>query len=242
MTDLSVIRSPKCLAVIPARGGSKGLPGKNLKEIGGKTLVARAVEAARATDLFAKIVLSTDDPEIAAEGRRAGADVPCLRPAELASDTANILDVVRQLLDTIRSAGEPFYDVVALVEPTSPARTPGIVVETVMAACSEGADAALTVSEVPHRYHSRKQLERDASGFAVHVHQEGASIINRQQLSASFIRNGMCYAVRTSALATGHGMIGSRARLLLVAGPVINIDDQSDLDLARQVLALRGDP
>ena len=242
MTDWSVIRSPRCLAIIPARSGSKGIPGKNLNEIGGKTLVARAVETARATGLFARIVLSTDDPAIAAEGQRAGADVPYLRPAELASDTANILDVVRQLLAAIRSAGEPFYDVVALLEPTSPARTPDIVVETVMAACSEGADAALTVSEVPLRYHSRKQLERDASGFAVHVHQEGASIINRQQLSASFIRNGMCYAVRTSALAAGHGMIGSRARLIPVAGPVINIDDQSDLDLARQVLDPRGGP
>lgn len=240
MTGWSVIRSPICLAIIPARGGSKGLRGKNLKMIGGQTLVARAIETARATGRFARIVLSTDNPAIAAEGQRAGADVPYLRPAELASDTANILDVVRQLLSAIRSAGEPAYDIVALLEPTSPARTSEIVIETVMAACSEGADAALTVSEVSLRYHPYKQLERDASGFAVHVHQGGASIINRQQLRPSFIRNGMCYAVRTSALAAGHGILGSRARLIPVAGPVINIDDQADLDLARQVLDLRG--
>lgn len=242
MTGLPAIKFPQCLAIIPARGGSKGIPGKNLKEIGGQTLVARAVETARSTGLFARIVVSTDDPAIAVEGQRAGADVPYLRPVELALDTANILDVVRHLLSAIRSAGEPSYDIVALLEPTSPARTSGIVIETVMAACSEGADAALTVNEVPLRYHPRKQLERDASGFAVHVHPEGASTINRQQLGPSFVRNGMCYAVRTSALAGGHGMIGSRARFILVEGPVINIDDQADLDLAQQILDPRSGP
>ena len=204
--------------------------------ISGQTLVARAIATAHATGLFARIVLSTDDPEIAAEGKRAGADVPFLRPADMASDTSNILDAVRQLLSVIESSGEPAHDIVALLEPTSPARTPANVIETVNAACSEGADAAFTASEVPRRYHFRKQFERDASGFAVHAHQGGPDIVNRQQLSPSLVRNGMCYAIRTSALAAGHGIIGTRARLVEVDGPIINIDDVADLDLTRKVL------
>ncbi len=234
MSALSALDAPRALAVIPARGGSKGLPGKNLKKIGGETLVARAVGVALESGVFSRIVVSTDDMAIAAEGRKAGADVPFLRPAALSSDTANVLDAVQHLLPALSADGE--FDLVVLLEPTSPARTPAIVRETVLAACAEGADAAFTVSEVPLRYHARKQFERDQNQFAVHAQPSGKAVVSRQQLAPTFIRNGMCYAVRRSALAAGHGILGSHARLVIVTGPVINIDGAEDFALARQVL------
>ena len=86
------------LAIVPARGGSKGLPGKNLAVVGGKTLIARAVETAIASGLFDYVLVSTDDPAIAAEGRRAGAATPFLRPAPLAGDRAAIVDAVKDAL------------------------------------------------------------------------------------------------------------------------------------------------
>lgn len=236
MTDLSAISAPRVLAIIPARGGSKGLPGKNLMRVGGQTLLARSVSCAKAAGVFARIVVSTDDPAIAEEGRRAGAEVPFLRPVGLATDTANVRDAVVHLLGKLRATEENIFHIVVLLEPTSPARTPEIVRQTVAACAAEGSNAAFTASEVPLRYHPLKQFHRDEQGFAAFAHPDGATVVNRQQLKPTFIRNGMCYAVRTSALDAGLGLTGSAARLILVNGPVINIDDQADLDLARQML------
>lgn len=233
MTAFPKISAPRVLAIIPARGGSKGLPGKNMMTIGGQSLVARAVSCANEAGVFDDIVISTDDPALAAEGERAGARVPFLRPAVLAGDTSNIRDAVMHLLGHL---DDNRFDIVALLEPTSPARTPDIVQRTVRACAEASADAAFTVSEVPLKHHPLKQFHIDGEGRAAFAHPDGASIINRQQLKPTYIRNGMCYAVRASSLAAGHGLTGSAATLIPIEGPVINIDDQADFDLARQVL------
>jgi len=231
------------IAIIPARGGSKGLAGKNLALVGGKTLVARAVEAAVASGLFAYVLVSTDDPAIAAEGRRAGGATPFLRSAALASDRAAVADAVRDALARLGAAGEAPFELVALLEPTSPMRNPEILRQTVAAAETEGADAAFTVSPVPTRFHAMKQFHIGKASFAHYVHPEGGKIVNRQELEPSFVRNGLCYAVRTSALAAGLGILGRAPRAVVVEGPIVNIDDAEDLALARRLIegaAARG--
>jgi CMP-N-acetylneuraminic acid synthetase len=110
------------LAVIPARGGSKGVPRKNLASVGGRTLLARAIAACRDAVGVDLVHVSTDDPEIQAAARAAGAEVPALRPADLASDWAPTLLVVRHAVELAEAAGEAIT-VVVLVEPTSPFRT-----------------------------------------------------------------------------------------------------------------------
>ncbi len=227
---------PRRLALIPARGGSKGLPGKNLASVGGATLTARTVQCAIETRLFDYILLSTDDERIADEGRRHGAQVPWLRSLTLASDTAAVLDTVRDSLRRLAEAGVPPFEMVALLEPTSPLRTVTIVKRTVDAAESAGADAAVSVSAVPIRYHPRKQFRVDAEGFATLFETGCGQVVNRQELNRTFIRNGMCYATRTMSLTTGAGLLGTRLRLVLVPGPVVNIDDEEDLALARKIL------
>lgn len=227
---------PSRLAIIPARGGSKGLPGKNLAEIAGESLLARAVRCARASGLFNTILVSTDDSRIAEEGRRAGAIVPFLRPAELAGDSAAVIDAVRDALRRLREDPGQSFDLVALLEPTSPLRTPDIVRAVVLAAESPGADAALTVSPVPTRFHVLKQFVTPDGlvQFAV----EGArGVVNRQELGPTFIRNGLGYAVRTSAIDAGFDMLGQSARALVVDGPYANIDDPADLLEARRLIA-----
>lgn len=228
--------APRRLAIIPARGGSKGLPGKNLARLAGESLTARAIRCAGATGLFACVLLSTDDPAIAEEGRRAGAEVPWLRPATLASDTAGITDAVRDALERLAATTHGSFDLVVLLEPTSPMRTPEIVHRTVAAAESSGADAAVTLSAVPTRFHPRKQFTLTAEGWADFVDAAGRQTVNRQELSPTYIRNGMCYATRVSALAGGAGLLGTRLRPVLVDGPVVNIDDAEDLALARRLL------
>lgn len=224
------------LAIVPARGGSKGLPGKNLAVVGGTTLLARAVACARESGAFDSIVVSTDDPGIAAEGERAGASVPFLRPATLAADTAAVIDAVRDVLARLAEAGEPAFDLVTLLEPTSPLRTPEIIRRTVAAAEAEGCDAALTVSEVPLRYHPLKQFRLDRKGSLRHHAEDGARIVNRQELTPTYVRNGQCYAVRTAALSAGHGILGANPCAVMVEGPIVNIDDAEDLALARRLI------
>ncbi len=228
------------LAIVPARGGSKGLPGKNLAVVAGETLVARAVRCARESGMFDLVIMSTDDAAIAAEGRRAGAEVPFLRPAELAADRAAVVDAIRHALAALEERGVPAFDTVALIEPTSPLRTPEIVRAVVLAAEAEGADAALSVSPVPLRFHPHKQFDLGEDGLVRFCVEAGRSVVNRQELRPTWIRNGMCYAVRTAALAAGYGILGSAARGVPVEGPYVSIDDADDLAEARRVLEPRG--
>jgi CMP-N-acetylneuraminic acid synthetase len=228
------------LAIVPARGSSKGLPGKNLALVAGESLLARAVRCAREAAIFDAVLVSTDDAAIADEGRRAGAQVPFLRPPALASDRAAVIDAIRDALVRLEAGGAAHFDTVALLEPTSPLRTPEIVRRTVAAAESDGADAALTVSAAPARYHPLKHFRIDATGIARHAVAEGAQVVNRQELNQTFLRNGMCYAVRRSALDAGYNVLGSAARAVPVDGPAVNIDDAVDLAEARRLLEGNG--
>ena len=228
---------PRRLAIVPARGGSKGLPGKNLAEIAGESLLARAVRCARETNLFDLILVSTDDPAMAEEGQRAGASVPFLRPPELAGDSAAVIDAVRDALRRLRDDQGVGFDRVALIEPTSPLRTPEIVRAVLQAVEAPGADAALSVSPVPTRFHVLKQLTIGPNGAIVFAAQGAERVVNRQELGPTFIRNGMCYAVRVSAVEAGHGILGQAARAVIVDGPYANIDDPADLAEARRLVA-----
>ena len=109
----------RVLALVPARAGSKGLPGKNIRPLLGKPLLAWPIEAARASRYVDRVVISTDSVEFAALAQAAGADVPFLRPAEHASDTAPSIAFIEHALDTLAAAGDRF-DLLVLLEPTSP--------------------------------------------------------------------------------------------------------------------------
>lgn len=223
------------LALIPARGGSKGLPGKNLAIVGGSTLLARAVQCAMDAGIFDAIFVSTDDPDIAEAALKAGALAPFLRPPELATDTSPVLKTILHVLNQLEFGGMARFDLVALLEPTSPRRTPELVRKVVAAAEAPGADAALTVSLVPQRFHPRKQFVLDAEGRAQYYLSEGVEVTCRQELNPTYIRNGMCYATRREALDAGFGVLGSSSATVIMPGPVVNIDDAEDLELAQRL-------
>lgn len=226
---------PRRLALIPARGGSKGVPGKNLRQIGGTSLLARAIAAARATGLFDRIFVSTESADYAAEAARAGVETPWLRPAELATDRALVADTIRHTLESFARSGER-YDTLVLIEPTSPLRLPQDIAAVVAAAETEGWDAAFTVSEVPLPYHALKQFALDPEGAARLVMEGASPNVNRQSLTPTFIRNGLAYAVRAEAfLATG-SIHGRRARGVVIDRPVVSIDTEDDLAAVERLL------
>jgi len=222
------------IAIIPARKNSKGVAGKNMAQVGGMTLVARAVRCALDSECFDDVVISTDGEEIAREAELMGAHVPGLRPDELAEDTTNVLDVIRYTITTLENQGASNIQTVALLEPTSPLRTPEIVCETVQAAELKGFDAALTVTSVPLHYHPFKQFRLHDSGAVSHFTDQGEKIVRRQELATTYIRNGMCYVTRRIALDAGHGVLGTNPKAVVIKHvPLINIDTKEDLQAAR---------
>src|SRR5919199_499460 len=138
--------SPDVVALVPARGGSKGIPRKNLALLAGKPLVRWAVETAQAAETVTRVVVSTDDDEVAAAAAAAGAEV-LRRPPQLAADDTPMLEVIRHALANIDAC-----DVLVLLQPTSPLRRAEHVDAAVSLLLGTGADAVVSVVEVPHRY------------------------------------------------------------------------------------------
>ena len=225
------------LALVPARMGSKGVPAKNLRRIGGVSLTALAVRCARATGLFERIVVSTDGTEIAAEGRSAGAEV-IMRPTELASDEADVLDVIAQTLDVLAAEHCFTPAIVVLLEPSSPLRTPDMVTAAVTALGD--ADAVFTVSEVPRRFHGLKQFQIDEDGYAHRVFRDVPMPVRRQELGTTFVQNGAVYVFRTSMFRAHHSVFGPKPRALASMRRLVNIDTLEDLAEAERLVKERG--
>lgn len=227
------------IALIPARSGSRGVKDKNLREIGGQSLLARAIAIARETGLFDRVFVSTDSPDYAAEAARAGVETPWLRPAPLAGDKALVADTIRHTIETFAARGENFATL-ALLEPTSPLRDAAIVARTIAAAEAEGWDAAFTVSPVPVHFHALKQFGLDEAGEAAFIAADASPNVNRQSLAPTYIRNGLAYAVRVGAFLRAGSVNGARARAIVAEYPAVSIDSEADLVEARALYEARG--
>lgn len=212
------------VALVPARGGSKGLAGKNLAHVAGRSLVRRAVEVARAVTLVDEVVVSSDDEEILAEGRAAGATA-LRRPDELATDDAPSESVVRHLLDH-----RPRATVMVLVQPTSPLRDVADV-----RACLEalgGAPAAVTVTAVDHPVEWLFHLGE--GGGLEPILGWDRLVARRQDAIPVYALNGAVYAARTEHLRNGGRLVGPAT----IAVPMpsersVDVDDGIGLALAR---------
>jgi CMP-N,N'-diacetyllegionaminic acid synthase len=230
-------RRTRRIAIIPARGGSKGIPRKNLAELNGQTLVERAVKVALETTLFDLIFVSTDDDEIADVSRRAGADVSFLRPSRLALDTTPSIEVVSEVLSAWRARRNDF-ETLTLLEPTSPLRTPELVHDAVVRGEQPPFDGCLTLSPVDLHFHPLKQIEISDEGVA-YAATPGSDLSKpprRQDLRPTFVRNGIAYVCRVKSLESGSGLAGFRPLALVTPGPFVNIDTAEDLDFVRDLL------
>jgi CMP-N-acetylneuraminic acid synthetase len=225
------------LAVVPARGGSKGIPRKNLQLVGGLSLVARAARVALATSWIDRAVLSTDDPEIADEGRRHGLDVPFLRPAELATDSAAAVPAWQHAWLASEAHYGCKFDVSIWLQPTSPLRTVEHLELTLRAVVENGHAAAATVSPVPGHFTPEKILTMDAAGRLTHYLPEGGKIVARQQIPPYYHRNGLCYAATRDTLVKRGHILEDDCAGVLIEGYVANIDEPIDLEIARMLAA-----
>jgi N-acylneuraminate cytidylyltransferase len=154
----------RLLAIIPARGGSKGVPKKNSKLLGDKPLIAYSIEAALLCTQFDSVVVSTDDENIAKLSKQLGAEVPFIRPAELATDEAKSIDVVLHCIQYLEAQGK-YFDAVCLLQPTSPFRKPAFIKQCINAFIKQKVDTLISVLPVPHEYNPHWVYEPDNKGL-----------------------------------------------------------------------------
>lgn len=232
----------KVLGVVTARGGSKGIPGKNLRPLAGKPLLAYTLEAAAAAGALDRLILSTDDPVIADAGRSYGCETPFLRPAELARDETPHLPVMQHAVRWLDEHDGYRPDAVMILQPTSPLRRPEDIRESIRLLEDAGADSVLSVSEVPAHVHPMRTLRLDDQGRAelfVTGEPVRRRINRRQDLPPAWTMNGAIYVFRTSVLFHGDpSLYGDRAvAYRMPAEYGISIDDLDDWAAAERALA-----
>ncbi len=231
----------RVLGIITARGGSKGIPNKNLIAVGGKPLLEYTARAALSARRLARTVISTDCNKIADAAVSMGIDCPFMRPAHLAQDDTPTIPVLQNVIEQLRAEGEE-YDAVFTLQPTNPLRTPDDIDGSIELLQKTGADSVIGFSDVGERHPARmKTIASDGRvedpDFAEQF--EGQ---RRQELPQLFLRDGAVYVTRTSVLMEQASIKGDDCRGWLIPPQrALNIDEPFDLFLAEQLIRLGPD-
>ena len=229
----------KILIIIPARGGSKGIVGKNLKQIHGKSLTEWAMLSALELPFEKRIVLSSDSPEILALTSEYQQVTPSIRSQELSSDfVPDYQVIISELQKFEKSMSETFHGVV-LLQPTSPIRNPVTLQKCIEAILIDGYSSAWTVTPVPVKFHPRKQLSLQNESLKLVI--ESPLVIARQELDETLIRTGVCYAYTRKTALGDPKLLGSNARGIFCRWPFVNIDSLQDLKYAQEISERVGD-
>ena len=219
--------------VIPARGGSKGLPGKNLKRLGALSLIGHAVASAREACRLSQVIVSTDSEAIAEEARRHGVEVPFLRPAALASDEAGMVPVLQHAVRWLESTGAR-PDVIVTLQPTSPFRTGAEIDRTIDLVLGTGADSAQTLCEATYHPFFMKTLEGDRT---TPLFADGKKYVRRQDAPAVYQPAGSVYVTRYAVLMEEGQVLGHDNRGVVTPFEAsVNIDTEWDFLLAEVLL------
>lgn len=233
MTETRSARSPAtALAVITARSGSRGVPGKNTRLLGGRPLIEYAIEAASRCRRLTETIVSTDSEEIADVARRAGATVPFLRPGHLAQDDTPHLPVVQHALAEMERLRDTPYDLVVTLQPTSPFRLPEDIDGTIAALLDTDADSAVSVCDMPAASHPIKAKRLEGSLVVPYCVPEPEGL-RRQDLPPAYRRSGAVYVARRALVMESGRFYGDRVAAHVVPGErSIDIDTPLDWALA----------
>lgn len=228
----------RVLGLIPARGGSKGLPRKNIRLLGDKPLLQYTAEAALAAKRLGRLILTTDDEEIAEVGRACGLDVPFMRPPELAEDDTPMLSVVQHAVRWLEERQDR-YDAICLLQPTSPFRPPYLIDHCIERLETSRADAVISVLPVPPKYNPHWVFLRENDAGTLRLSTgEIIPIATRQSLPPAFHREGSVYVVRRDVVIEQGSLYGQRLEGVEVDPQwSVNIDTNLDWVEAQSLLA-----
>jgi CMP-N,N'-diacetyllegionaminic acid synthase len=235
-----MIRDKQTLVVVPARGGSKGIPLKNLRPVLGIPMVARVGHVCRDLAWLDRAVVSTDHEEIRRVAEHSGLAAPFLRPENLSGDRIGDWDVLHHAVTECERLDGQVYDIVIMLQPTSPLRRPDHVTAAVNMLLDGGWDAVWTVSETDSKNHPSKQLALAEDRALDYYEPRGAQIIARQQLGSLYHRNGVAYVFTRQCLLEQRTTKGRRTGALLLDGHFISIDTEWDIELVEFVMARQG--
>lgn len=225
---------PYVFGVIPARGGSKGLPGKNLMTLGRLSLVGHAIASAREARRLARFIVSTDDPAIAGEARRHGAEVPFTRPPALASDEAGMVPVLQHAVRWLEGAAGRRPDLVVTLQPTSPFRTGADIDRTIDTLLETGADSAQTLVEASYHPFFMSTLDGDR---VIPLFPDGHRYVRRQDAPPAYQPSGGVYVTRYAVLMEQGQVLGPDNRAVVTSfEAAVNIDTPWDFMLAEAIL------
>ncbi|GEP50407.1 hypothetical protein FNO01nite_10790 [Flavobacterium noncentrifugens] len=225
----------RILGIIPARGGSKGVPGKNIKPLNGKTLLAYTAEVAMQSELLHEVILSSDDISIIKVAKEINLHVPFTRPAELAQDHTPTIDVVKHALDFYEKQNV-FFNAVCLLQVTSPFRSVEFLNEAILKFTRSGCDSLVSVQKVPHEYNPHWTFEIHSDGNLKIATGEKNIITRRQELPDAFHRDGLIYITKTDVIQKQHSLYGQS--IAFIESPkafYVNIDTMADWERAEQM-------
>ncbi len=218
----------KILGLIPARGGSKSVPGKNIKKLDGKPLLQYTVDAAKGATQLTRLILSSDDEEIISVARSLNLEVPFKRPSDLAQDHTPTLPVIQHALRFFQTQ-DIFFDAVCLLQVTSPFKTSTFIDNAIKKFIDTQADALVSVQKIPEEYNPHWAFKPNADGCIELVTGEQEIISRRQDLPIAYHRDGVIYITKTEVLLHKNSLYGNK--LSYIESPhdsAINIDTMND--------------
>lgn len=225
----------KILGLIPARGGSKGVPKKNIKLLGKLPLMEYTINSAKESALLTQIIVSTDDEEIAIAAEVSGVKPPFIRPSEFAQDTSTSLEVVQHAIDFFESQNI-FFDAVCLLQPTNPFREKGFIDRAIEKFIATKADCLVSVLPIPHEYNPHWAFEESEDGLIKIATGESRIISRRQDLPKAFHRDGSVYITKTDIIKNGSLYGNSIAYIESNPEFHVNIDTMKDWETAEKLL------
>jgi CMP-N-acetylneuraminic acid synthetase len=195
-------KGKKILGIITARGGSKSIPRKNIKELAGKPLIAYTILAAKESKYLTKCIVSSDDQGIIRVSKEYGAEAPFVRPAELAQDNSTSIEVVRHAIGWLKENGKQEYDYIMILQPTSPLRTGYDIDECIKKIVEEDADSVMSMVELID--FSPKKMKKIENGLILPwIEDEGKQSSRRQDLTKVYKRNCAIYLTKTDLIEKG---------------------------------------
>ena len=226
----------KILAIIPVRGGSKGIPGKNIKLLGGKPLLAYTSELALQSKYLTEVIVSTEDEPIGEVAKSLGVQVPFMRPMALAQDDTPTIDVLIHALEWYKNQ-TIFFDAVCLLQVTSPIRTLEFLDKAIEKFIISGCDSLVSVLKVPHEYNPHWTFEVNAEGNLKIATGEAEIIPRRQELPTAYHRDGSIYITKTDVLLKEHSLYG-KSTAFIESDPdfYVNIDTMEDWEKAEAMI------
>lgn len=230
----------RVLAVIPARGGSKGVPGKNIKLLGNKPLLQYTAESALESRSITKVILSTDSEEIAKVGIQIGLEVPFIRPSILAQDTTPTIEVLQHAIKFYEDQ-YVFFDLVCILQPTTPFRQKGFIDKAIEKFSHSNIDTLISVLEVPHQFNPHwvfEEKEKDVLRIATG---DETIIPRRQDLPKSFYRDGSIYLIKKDLIVRDNTLFGEKIGYIeSEKNNFVNIDTLGDWLIAEKIVLLNN--